>query len=63
MPTLWSDSPAPVATPAHQFARSWFAWGMVLLTSLVIVAHGCHGPDEDHEPTAFPARPHLIDEE
>jgi hypothetical protein len=25
---------------------------LIVLAVFVLVAHGCHGPDEDHEPSA-----------
>lgn len=29
-------------------------WGIVAVAAFVLIAHGCHGPDEDHEPAAVP---------
>ena len=31
-----------------------FAWIFLAVTSLFIVAHGCHKSDEDHEPMLIP---------
>jgi hypothetical protein len=25
---------------------------IIVLAAFVLIAHGCHGPDEDHEPSA-----------
>jgi hypothetical protein len=34
--------------------RVWqFLPALVLFITLIVVAHGCHGPDEDHEPTVI----------
>jgi hypothetical protein len=30
------------------------AWVILAVAAFVLVAHGCHGPDEDHEPSAVP---------
>lgn len=30
------------------------AWTLLAVTAFVLFAHGCHGPDEDHEPSAVP---------
>jgi hypothetical protein len=27
---------------------------LVILVAFLLVAHGCHGPDEDHEPAVVP---------
>jgi hypothetical protein len=38
-------------TPTASASMGWLTiLIMVVATSLFIVAHGCHGPDEDHEP-------------
>jgi hypothetical protein len=29
-------------------------WSLVAITAFVLFAHGCHGPDEDHEPSVAP---------
>ena len=34
---------------------------LAAVATFVIFAHGCHGPDEDHEPTAVPTRPESRD--
>ena len=30
---------------------------LAILVAFLLVAHGCHGPDEDHEPAVVPAGP------
>ena len=40
------EIPRPDSNPPAM--RIWFVIGLVILTGLLILAHGCHG-DEDHE--------------
>ncbi|HVK18614.1 MAG TPA: hypothetical protein VM533_16900 [Fimbriiglobus sp.] len=30
------------------------AWSLVAATAFFLFAHGCHGPDDDHEPAVAP---------
>jgi hypothetical protein len=30
------------------------AWSLIAVTTFFLFAHGCHGPDEDHEPSVAP---------
>jgi hypothetical protein len=34
--------------------RRWFGWFAIAAITLVVVGHGCHGDEVDHEPTVFP---------
>jgi hypothetical protein len=31
---------------------SFWPWRLLAVAAFILVAHGCHGPEEDHEPSA-----------
>jgi len=49
-PVLPLDIPS---RPPQRPWRGWFLFGALLLATLVIVSHGCHGSDHDDEPAWF----------
>jgi hypothetical protein len=41
--------------PSSPHPRPWrVGFAIVLLALIPLVAHGCHGKDEDHEPSVTP---------
>ncbi|MGL6097597.1 MAG: hypothetical protein ACRC7O_17585 [Fimbriiglobus sp.] len=51
MPATLTEPPTPSRTVGG--AGRFFA----AVAAFVLIAHGCHGPDADHEPTAVPFSP------
>lgn len=50
------DTGEPRAAAAAR-PLAWAAWLFVAAALLVVpLAHGCHGPDDDHEPAGAPQR-------
>ncbi len=46
--------PAPSPSGAVPATAGRWGWFFAAVAGFVLVAHGCHGPDEDHEPVVVP---------
>ena len=55
-------APPQLSPRSSSMAGQLFLGGIVGIGIMIVMAHGCHGPDEDYEPIIAPPLTSLAEE-